>query len=119
MEEHSSVSAPEPEATSAQPQKKVYKLRLFISILCGLFIPVTLIPFLSALLVYNSTELAPSFIDWITFTASILSPLVFLVACIGGIWCARGIESARKKTIGRTLLVMPLICLALIALIYV
>jgi hypothetical protein len=104
---------------SVSPQKKFYKLRFAMSILYGILIPVTALPFLSALFVYKSTDFPPSFLDWVTFSASILSPLVFLVAFIGGIWCARRSLGARKKMLGRIFLVMPIVCFAIIALIYV
>ena len=106
------------ETVSASKDNKVYKLRMLMSIIYGLLIPVTLLPFLTALLAYNTAELAPTMRDWIVFLASVLSPVIFLIAFIGGIWCARGVRGRTKNIIGRVFLVLPIICILLIALIY-
>lgn len=98
--------------------KKVYKLRLVVSILYLLLSPLTLLPFLTALLSYNTAEIAPTLRDSISFFASFLSPFIFIISAIGGIWCARGRESKLKKIFGRIYLALPLICILLIALIY-
>ncbi len=98
--------------------RKAFKLRMFLSVLYLLLLPMTLPFFLSALLAYGTTE-ETSFLDTIVFCASITLPLLTLLGAVVGMWCARGVRSRRKNILGRVFLLLPLCALLVSLLMYV
>lgn len=106
------------EATTA-PEKKVYKIRMLMSILYLLISPLSLGFFLGALMSYDMADTPPGFLDLIVFSASIALPFVMLISSFGGMWCARGVRGKKKSIVGRVFLFLPIGTLLIISLMYV
>ena len=103
----------------ATPEKKVYKLRMLVSILYLLLSPLSLIFFLGALLSYDTADTPPGFLDSVIFGTALVLPFVMIISSIGGMWCARGAQGKKKNIVGCVFLFLPLLALAIISLMHV
>ncbi len=101
------------------PVKKIYKLRMLMSIVYGFLIPVSLIFFITALFTYNTGDIASSALDWLVFWASMALPPVLLLSFVVGIWCARGVRGTKKNFVGKVFLLLPILNIVGVALMYV
>ena len=115
--EEKTIAAPE---TASGPVKKVYKLRMLMSVIYGfLILPLSLVFFSAALFTYNTGDVASGALDWLVFWASMTLPFVLLLSFVTGIWCARGIRSSKKSIVGKVFLLLPIVNIVCIALMYV
>ena len=99
-------------------ERKVYKLRMLMSIVYGLLVPVSLIFFFTAILTFNTGDIAPAFLDQVVFYGSVVLPFVLILSCIVGIFCARGVRGPKKNIIGRTFVLLPIVNIICITLMY-